>query len=150
MRCPFCGKEDTQVKDSRASDDGATIRRRRLCSSCGSRFTTFERIQLRDLSVIKRNGKKIPFDRDKLMKSMMMALRKRQINDDDIDRAVNGIVRQLESNGDTDVQSKLIGELVMNALAEIDNVAYIRYASVYRNFREAKDFEDFLGNLEDK
>ena len=105
MRCPFCGKEDTQVKDSRASDDGATIRRRRLCSSCGSRFTTFERIQLRDLSVIKRNGKKIPFDRDKLMKSMMMALRKRQINDDDIERAVNGIVRQLESNGDTDVQS---------------------------------------------
>ena len=144
MRCPFCGKEDTQVKDSRASDDGATIRRRRLCSSCGSRFTTFERIQLRDLSVIKRNGKKIPFDRDKLMKSMMMALRKRQIDDDDIERAVNGIVRQLESNGDTDVQSKLIGELVMNALAEIDNVAYIRYASVYRNFREAKDFEKFV------
>ena len=144
MRCPFCGKEDTQVKDSRASDDGATIRRRRLCSSCGSRFTTFERIQLRDLSVIKRNGKKIPFDRDKLMKSMMMALRKRQINDDDIDRAVNGIVRQLESNGDNDIQSKLIGELVMNALAEIDNVAYIRYASVYRNFREAKDFEKFV------
>ena len=144
MRCPFCGKEDTQVKDSRASDDGATIRRRRLCSSCGSRFTTFERIQLRDLSVIKRNGKKLPFDRDKLMKSMVMALRKRQINDDDIDRAVNGIVRQLESNGDTDVQSKLIGELVMNALAEIDNVAYIRYASVYRNFREAKDFEKFV------
>ena len=144
MRCPFCGKEDTQVKDSRASDDGATIRRRRLCSSCGSRFTTFERIQLRELSVIKRNGKKIPFDRDKLMKSMMMALRKRQINDDDIDRAVNGIVRQLESSGDTDVQSKLIGELVMNALAEIDNVSYIRYASVYRNFREAKDFEKFV------
>ena len=144
MRCPFCGKEDTQVKDSRASDDGATIRRRRLCSSCGSRFTTFERIQLRDLSVIKRNGKKIQFDRDKLMKSMMMALRKRQINDEDIERAVNGIVRQLESNGDTDVQSNLIGELVMNALAEIDNVAYIRYASVYRNFREAKDFEKFV------
>ena len=144
MRCPFCGKEDTQVKDSRASDDGATIRRRRLCSSCGSRFTTFERIQLRDLSVIKRNGKKLPFDRDKLMKSMMMALRKRQINDDDIERAVNGIVRQLESNGDTDVHSNLIGELVMNALAEIDNVAYIRYASVYRNFREAKDFEKFV------
>ena len=144
MRCPFCGKEDTQVKDSRASDDGATIRSRRLCTSCGSRFTTFERIQLRDLSVIKRNGKKIPFDRDKLMKSMLMALRKRQINDDDIDRAANGIVRQLESSGDSDVQSKLIGELVMNALAEIDNVAYIRYASVYRNFREAKDFEKFV------
>ena len=144
MRCPFCGKEDTQVKDSRASEDGATIRRRRLCSSCGSRFTTFERIQLRDLFVIKRNGKKIPFDRDKLMKSMLMALRKRQINDDDIERAVNGIVRQLESNGDNDVHSKLIGELVMNALEEIDNVAYIRYASVYRNFREAKDFEKFV------
>lgn len=144
MRCPFCGKEDTQVKDSRASEDGATIRRRRLCTSCGSRFTTFERIQLRDLFVIKRNGKKIPFDRDKLMKSMLMALRKRQINDDDIERAVNGIVRQLESNGDNDVHSKLIGELVMNALAEIDNVAYIRYASVYRNFREAKDFEKFV------
>ena len=144
MRCPCCGKEDTQVKDSRASEDGATIRRRRLCTSCGSRFTTFERIQLRDLSVIKRNGKKIPFDRDKLMKSMLMALRKRQINDDDIDRAANGIVRQLESSGDSDVQSKLIGELVMNALAEIDNVAYIRYASVYRNFREAKDFEKFV------
>jgi len=144
MRCPFCGKEDTQVKDSRASEDGATIRRRRLCSSCGSRFTTFERIQLRDLFVIKRNGKKIPFDRDKLMKSMLMALRKRQINDDDIERAVNGIVRQLESNGDNDVHSKLIGELVMNALAEIDNVAYIRYASVYRKFREAKDFEKFV------
>ena len=144
MRCPFCGKEDTQVKDSRASEDGATIRRRRLCSSCGSRFTTFERIQLRDLFVIKRNGKKIPFDRDKLMKSMLMALRKRQINDDDIERAVNGIVRQLESNGDNDVHSKLIGELVMYALAEIDNVAYIRYASVYRNFREAKDFEKFV------
>jgi len=137
-------KRTPKFKDSRASDDGATIRRRRLCTSCGSRFTTFERIQLRDLSVIKRNGKKIPFDRDKLMKSMLMALRKRQINDDDIDRAANGIVRQLESSGDSDVQSKLIGELVMNALAEIDNVAYIRYASVYRNFREAKDFEKFV------
>ena len=144
MRCPFCGKEDTQVKDSRASDDGATIRRRRLCSSCGSRFTTFERIQLRDLIVIKRSGKKIPFDRDKLFKSMLMALRKRQINDEAIDRAVNGIVRQLESSGDNDIQSKFIGELVMNALAEIDNVAYIRYASVYRNFREASDFGKFV------
>lgn len=144
MRCPFCGKEDTQVKDSRASEDGATIRRRRLCSICGSRFTTFERIQLRDLIVIKRNGKKIPFDRDKLVKSMLMALRKRQTNDEAIDRAVNGIVRQLESNGDNEIQSKFIGELVMNALAEIDNVAYIRYASVYRNFREASDFGKFV------
>ena len=144
MRCPFCGKEDTQVKDSRASEDGATIRRRRLCSVCGSRFTTFERIQLRDLVVIKRSGKKIPFDRDKLVKSMLMALRKRQTNDDAIDRAVNGIVRQLESSGDNEIQSKFIGELVMNALAEIDNVAYIRYASVYRNFREASDFGKFV------
>jgi len=144
MRCPFCGKEDTQVKDSRASEDGATIRRRRLCSSCGSRFTTFERIQLRDLIVIKRSGKKIPFDRDKLVKSMLMALRKRQTNDEAIDRAVNGIVRQLESTGDNEIQSKFVGELVMNALAEIDNVAYIRYASVYRNFREASDFGKFV------
>ena len=144
MRCPFCGKDDTQVKDSRASEDGATIRRRRLCTSCGSRFTTFERIQLRDLIVIKRNGKKIPFDRDKLLKSMTMALRKRQTNDEAIERAINGIVRQLESNGDNEIQSKFIGELVMNALAEIDNVAYIRYASVYRNFREAGDFGKFV------
>ena len=144
MRCPFCGKEDTQVKDSRASEDGATIRRRRSCTSCGSRFTTFERIQLRDLIVIKRNGKKIPFDRDKLLKSMLMALRKRQTNDDAVERAVNGIVRQLEASGDNEIQSKFIGELVMNALAEIDNVAYIRYASVYRNFREASDFGKFV------
>ena len=144
MRCPFCGKDDTQVKDSRASEDGATIRRRRLCTSCGSRFTTFERIQLRDLIVIKRNGKKIQFERDKLLKSMLMALRKRQTNDESIDRAVNGIVRQLESSGENEIQSKFIGELVMNALAEIDNVAYIRYASVYRNFREASDFGKFV------
>ena len=144
MRCPFCGKDDTQVKDSRASEDGATIRRRRLCTSCGSRFTTFERIQLRDLIVIKRNGKKIQFDRDKILKSMLMALRKRQTNDESIDRAVNGIVRQLESTGENEIQSKFIGELVMNALAEIDNVAYIRYASVYRNFREASDFGKFV------
>ena len=144
MRCPFCGKDDTQVKDSRASDDGGSIRRRRLCTSCGSRFTTFERIQLRDLTVIKRNGKKIPFDRDKLLKSMQMALRKRQTDEDAIERAVNGIVRQLESYGENDIHSKLVGELVMNALAEIDNVAYIRYASVYRNFREASDFGKFV------
>ena len=144
MRCPFCGKEDTQVKDSRASEDGASIRRRRLRTSCGSRFTTFERIQLRDLIVIKRNGKKIQFERDKILKSMLMALRKRQTNDESIDRAVNGIVRQLESSGENEIHSKFIGELVMNALAEIDNVAYIRYASVYRNFREASDFNKFV------
>ena len=144
MRCPFCSEEDTQVKDSRASEDGSSIRRRRLCTNCGSRFTTFERIQLRDLVVIKRNGKKNPFDRDKLSKSLLMALRKRQTDDDAIERAINGIVRQLESRGDNDIPSKLIGELVMNALAQIDNVAYIRYASVYRNFREASDFGKFV------
>ena len=144
MRCPFCSEEDTQVKDSRASEDGSSIRRRRLCTNCGSRFTTFERIQLRDLVVIKRNGKKKPFDRDKLSKSLLMALRKRQTDEDAIERAINGIVRQLESRGDNDIHSKLIGELVMNALAQIDNVAYIRYASVYRNFREAGDFGKFV------
>ena len=144
MRCPFCGEDDTQVKDSRASDDRASIRRRRLCTSCGSRFTTFERIQLRDLIVIKRNGKKSPFERDKLSKSMLMALRKRETDDDAVERAQNAIVRQLEATGDNEISSKLIGELVMNALAQIDNVAYIRYASVYRNFREASDFGKFV------
>ncbi|MDC0456722.1 transcriptional regulator NrdR [Alphaproteobacteria bacterium] len=144
MRCPFCSEEDTQVKDSRASEDGSSIRRRRLCTNCGSRFTTFERIQLRDLVVIKRNGKKKPFDRDKLSKSLLMALRKRQTDDDAIERSINGIVRQLESRGENDIPSKLIGECVMNALAQIDNVAYIRYASVYRNFREAGDFSKFV------
>lgn len=144
MRCPFCGEDDTQVKDSRASEDGSTIRRRRLCTSCGSRFTTFERIQLRDLIVIKRNGKKIPFDRDKLSKSINMALRKRQTDEDAIERALNSIVRQLESHGDSEIPSKLIGELVMNALAQIDQVGYIRFASVYRDFREAGDFGKFV------
>ena len=146
MRCPFCSEDDTQVKDSRASDDGASIRRRRLCTGCGSRFTTFERIQLRDLIVVKRNGKKTVFDRDKLSKSMFMALRKRQTDEEAVERAQNGIVRQLEATGDSEIPSKLIGELVMNALAQIDNVAYIRYASVYRNFREASDFGKFVEN----
>ena len=144
MRCPFCGEDDTQVKDSRASDDGASSKRRGLCTSCGSRFTTFERIQLRDLIVIKRNGKKSSFERDKLAKSMLMALRKRETDDDTVERAQNAIVRQLEATGDNEISSKLIGELVMNALAQIDNVAYIRYASVYRNFREASDFGKFV------
>ena len=144
MKCPFCNNPDTQVKDSRPTEDETAIRRRRLCPACGSRFTSFERVQLRDLTVIKRNGKKIPFDRDKVLKSMLMALRKRETEDDAIERAVNGIVRQLESYGENDIQSKLIGELVMNALAEIDNVAYIRYASVYRDFREAGDFGKFV------
>ena len=144
MRCPFCGKDDTQVKDSRASEDGATIRRRRLCTSCGSRFTTFERIQLRDLIVVKRNGKKNIFDREKIVKSMEIALRKRLVDNEIVERAQNGIVRQLESSGETEITSDFIGELVMNALSQIDHVAYIRYASVYRNFREASDFGKFV------
>ena len=144
MRCPFCGADDTQVKDSRASEDASSIRRRRLCSSCGSRFTTFERIQLRDLIVIKRDGKKGVFDREKIVKSMEIALRKRKVDNEIIERAQNGIVRQLESSGENEISSDLIGELVMNALSQIDHVAYIRYASVYRNFREASDFGKFV------
>ena len=144
MRCPFCGTDDTQVKDSRSSEDSASIRRRRLCSSCGSRFTTFERIQLRDLIVIKRDGKKGVFDREKIVKSMEIALRKRMVDNETIERAQNGIVRQLESSGENEIPSELIGELVMNALSQIDHVAYIRYASVYRNFREASDFGKFV------
>ncbi len=144
MRCPFCGTDDTQVKDSRASEDSASIRRRRLCSSCGSRFTTFERIQLRDLVVIKKDGKKNIFDREKIVKSMEIALRKRKVDNEIIERAQNGIVRQLESSGESEIPSDLIGELVMNALSQIDHVAYIRYASVYRNFREASDFGKFV------
>ena len=144
MRCPFCGTDDTQVKDSRASEDGSSIRRRRLCSSCGSRFTTFERIQLRDLIVVKRNGTKDTFDREKVVKSMEIALRKRRVENEIIERAQNGIVRQLESSGETEISSDHIGELVMNALSQIDHVAYIRYASVYRNFREASDFGKFV------
>ena len=144
MRCPFCGTDETQVKDSRASEDGASIRRRRLCSSCGSRFTTFERIQLRELVVVKRTGKKAIFDREKIVKSMEIALRKRLVDNEIVERAQNGIVRQLESSGDSEVSSDFIGELVMNALGQIDHVAYIRYASVYRNFREASDFGKFV------
>ena len=143
MICSICKKGETSVVDSRPTEDGTAIRRRRLCV-CGERFTTFERVQYRELTVVKKNGRKSIFDRDKLSKSMLMALRKRQTEDDAIERALNGIVRQLESNGENDIHSKLIGELVMNALAQIDNVAYIRYASVYRNFREAGDFEKFV------
>ena len=144
MRCPFCSNEDSQVKDSRPTEDNTAIRRRRICETCGSRFTTFERIQLRDLIVLKRNGKKDIFDREKVVKSMQIALRKRPVDMAIVERAQNGIVRQLESSGDTEVSSDLIGELVMNALGQIDHVAYIRYASVYRNFREASDFGKFV------
>ncbi len=148
MRCPFCGHEDTQVKDSRPAEDGAAIRRRRFCASCGQRFTTVERVQLRDLSVVKTDGRRVPFDREKLSRSISIALRKRPVEDDRIERVVNGIVRHLEASGETDIPSKQIGELVMDTLKEVDEVAYVRFASVYRDFREARDFEAFLGSLE--
>ena len=147
MRCPFCGNEDTQVKDSRPTDDNSAIRRRRQCTNCGARFTTFERVQLRELVVVKSNGQREPFDRDKLVRSMQVALRKRPVDADRLERVVNGIVRRLESSGESDVPSKVIGEMVMDALNSLDQVAYVRFASVYRNFREAKDFEDFVGKL---
>ena len=147
MRCPFCGHEDTQVKDSRPAEDSATIRRRRMCPNCGARFTTFERVQLRELTVVKSAGQREPFDRDKLARSMQIALRKRPVEPDRVERAVNGIVRRLESMGETEIPTKVIGEMVMDALGNLDQVGYVRFASVYRNFREAKDFEEFVGKL---
>ena len=147
MRCPYCQSEDTQVKDSRPAEDGAVIRRRRVCPVCGGRFTTFERVQLRDLVVVKRSGRKVPFDRDKLMRSFDIALRKRNVEPERIDRAVSGIVRQLESTGEIEIPAGEIGQLVMEVLKSLDDVAYVRFASVYRNFREAKDFQDVLGEL---
>ena len=144
MICPFCGNEDTQVKDSRPAEDGAAIRRRRLCGKCEARFTTFERVQLREIIIVKRNGRRSVFDRDKLERSFEIALRKREIDADDVARAINGIVRKLESHADGDVPSEKVGELVMSSLYNLDQVAYVRYASVYRNFREAKDFEAFV------
>ena len=147
MRCPFCGHEDTQVKDSRPTEDSSAIRRRRFCGNCGQRFTTIERVQLRELTVVKSDNRRVPFDRDKLARSIRIALRKRPIQEERIERVVNGIVRQLESTGENDIPSKQIGELVMETLKEVDPVAYVRFASVYRNFREAKDFEAFLGAL---
>jgi transcriptional repressor NrdR len=147
MRCPFCGNEDTQVKDSRPTEDNSAIRRRRFCPACGSRFTTFERVQLRELTVVKKNNQRVPFDRDKLARSIITACRKRPVDPERIERIVNGIVRRLESSGESEIPSTHIGELVMDALSALDPVAYVRFASVYRNFREAKDFEDFLGKL---
>jgi|TARA_X000000950_G_scaffold50167_1_gene59032 transcriptional repressor NrdR len=144
MICPFCGSEDTQVKDSRPAEDGAAIRRRRLCGACGARFTTFERVQLREITIIKRNGRKSVFDREKLEKSFEIALRKREVDADTVGKSINNIVRQLESYADGDVPSEYVGELVMQTLMKLDQVAYVRYASVYRNFREAKDFEAFV------
>jgi len=147
VRCPYCGGLETQVKDSRPSDDHSAIRRRRVCPDCGGRFTTFERVQLRELTVVKRSGRRIPFDRDKLQRSVEVALRKRPVDAERIERMVNGIVRQLESSGEVEISSEQIGELVMEGLKGLDDVAYVRFASVYRNFREAKDFEDLLGEL---
>jgi len=149
MRCPFCGNEDTQVKDSRPTEDNNAIRRRRQCTNCGARFTTFERVQLRELTVVKGNGKRETFDRDKLLRSMTIALRKRPVEAERIERVVNSIVRRLESSGESEIPTTLVGELIMDALASLDQVAYVRFASVYRNFREARDFEDFIEKLDE-
>ena len=144
MRCPFCGNEESQVKDSRPSEDGAAIRRRRLCPQCQGRFTTFERLQLRELVIVKRSGRRTPFDRDKLMRSVSIALRKRPVDGDRVEQMVSKIVRQLESMGETELPSSTVGGLVMAGLKELDDVAYVRYASVYKDFRETGDFADFL------
>ncbi len=148
MRCPFCGDTETQVKDSRPTGDSTAIRRRRFCPACGSRFTTFERVQLRDLTVIKRDQSRTPFDREKLARSIEIAVRKRPVDPERVERMVNGIVRRLESSGEAESPSTVIGEMVMDALSQLDPVAYVRFASVYRNFREAKDFEEFVGQLQ--
>ena len=149
MRCPFCGHNDTQVKDSRPTEDNAAIRRRRSCPECGARWTTFERVQLRELTIVKKEGKKEPFEREKLTRSLKTALQKRPVEEDQIERICNSIQRRLESLGENEVPSKVIGEIVMDVLADLDSVAYVRFASVYRNFREAKDFETFIGTLGD-
>jgi len=145
MRCPFCGELESQVKDSRPSEDGAAIRRRRMCPSCGGRFTTFERVQLRELTIVKRSGRRTPFEREKLMRSIAIALRKRPVDPERVEKMVSGIVRQLESMGETEIPSHAVGELIMKALKSLDEVAYVRYASVYRDFRDPREFSRFLG-----
>jgi transcriptional repressor NrdR len=147
MRCPFCGNEDTQVKDSRPTEDNSAIRRRRQCTNCAARFTTFERVQLRELTVIKSDGQREAFDREKLLRSMTIALQKRPVDPERVERVVNGIVRQLESSGESEIRTQTIGQLVMDALSGLDQVAYVRFASVYRNFRETRDFEKFIDTL---
>jgi len=147
MRCPFCGSTETQVKDSRPAEDHVAIRRRRFCPACGGRFTTYERVQLRDLVVVKKNGKREDFDRDKLSRSIRIALQKRPVEPERIDQMISGIVRRLESKGESDIQSDEIGQIVMDSLARIDTVAYVRFASVYKNFQEADDFEEFVAEL---
>lgn len=144
MRCPFCGHPDTQVKDSRPAEDGNAIRRRRQCPSCAARFTTFERVQLRELSVMKKSGRRVPFDREKLSRSIQLAAQKRNIDADRIEQMISGIVRQLESSGETDITSDRVGELVMEALKRVDSVAYVRYASVYKDFHQVEDFREFI------
>lgn len=145
MRCPFCGHLESQVKDSRPSEDGAAIRRRRLCPQCGGRFTTFERVQLRELTILKRSGRRTPFDREKLLRSVQVSLNKRPVDQERIEQMVSGIVRQLESSGESEIPSSVLGEAVMSALKQTDKVAYVRYASVYRDFGEGADFAKFLG-----
>ncbi|OSQ48659.1 transcriptional regulator NrdR [Thalassospira alkalitolerans] len=149
MRCPFCGHTDTQVKDSRPTEEHHAIRRRRFCPACGSRFTTFERVQLRELTVVKKDGQRELFDRDKLARSIFLACRKRPIEDERVEKALNGIQRRLESSGESDISTDTVGEMVMEALIALDQVAYVRYASVYKNFREARDFEQFVENMHD-
>jgi transcriptional repressor NrdR len=146
MRCPFCGELESQVKDSRPSEDGATIRRRRLCPECGGRFTTFERVQLRELTILKRSGRRAPFDREKLVRSITVATRKRPVDPERLERMVSAIVRQLESMGETELPSSVVGEMVMKSLKTLDDVAYVRYASVYRDFRQTEDFARFLSD----
>ncbi|ARN83082.1 transcriptional regulator NrdR [Methylocystis bryophila] len=148
MRCPYCSSPDTQVKDSRPAEDNSAIRRRRVCPDCGGRFTTFERVQLRELVVVKKSGRRAPFDRDKLMRSVEIALRKRPVDPERVERMVNGIVRQLENSGEPEVESARIGELVIEGLRALDPVAYVRFASVYRDFREARDFNTLIDELE--
>ena len=150
MRCPLCGHNDTQVKDSRPTEDNSAVRRRRLCPECGSRWTTFERVQLRELTVRKSDGNKVNFDREKLIRSLQIALRKRPVDEERIDRIVNSIQRQLETSGESEIPTKAIGEMVMENLRELDQVAYVRFASVYKKFREAKDFEVFVEQLSDE
>ncbi|MGB1540440.1 MAG: transcriptional regulator NrdR [Rickettsiales bacterium] len=147
MRCPFCGNSDTQVKDSRPSEDGLTIRRRRYCPACNSRFTTFERVHLRELTVVKSNGERRVFDREKIARSMQIALRKRPVDPEQVEMLISRLVRELESSGESEIESKVIGQMVMDVLKELDKVAYVRYASVYRSFDDAKDFENFIDNL---
>ncbi len=149
MRCPYCSNKETQVRDSRPSEDNSTIRRRRVCPGCGGRFTTFERVQLRELYVLKRTGEKVIFDRDKLMRSVQVATRKRPVEIDTLEQMVSGIVRQLENRGEIDIATEIIGKLIMEGLRQIDEVSYVRFASVYKNFREAKDFEELLEEISD-